>query len=865
MQKVLILFTLFIPLIGYTQLIDDFEDGDFSSNPTWTGNTGSFIINGDNQLQLDTIGSATKFLLTANNSITDTEWNFWCKLNFDPSANNQLKVYLASDKQDFTKALNGYFINIGENLAQDGIDLYKQEGLTETLLIAGINGHAAKKPEIRIKVLHKKDGMWELYVDTLGNKNFVLEGSAIDTAIKTSNYFGVYCKYTSSNANDFYFDDFYIGGEQIDTIGPKAVETDFLTKSTFQIQFDEDFLQDSVDVSDFSLIALTSPTYTTYLISQVQILSSNTLLLDISPETFLSYIPIMFSYKIYDKIGNLNSSGGIRIFNGLNFKDIVINEIMPDPSPANKLPEAEFIELDNITNSTINLEDFIIADQSKQTVLPDFKLEPDKYVILCNHQDTSLFSPFGEVIGISLPSLNNTSDIITLRDKYETLVDSISYSDNWYKDDIKKEGGWSLELINPKENCLFDKYNWTASIDKNGGTPGDENSNYDQTFGFNPPQIVTLSTISDCVVQITANKKLRDIDDISLTTCHITSLTNIQENINFISKSQPATNTYEFTCNKTLEKNSIYHIQIAHLMDCNNYNTVLDTQLAIPVNADSANLVINEILFNPYPNSYDFVEIYNRSKNIIDLKTIKIASFDDSMQIKNVNSISAKTKILYPEEYLVISENTSDIESQYLCKYPDRLFQTKLPSFSDDEGIVALLDQNNQVIDMFHYSSDMHFALLDDDEGVSMERVSFEEKTANPSNWHSAASSYGYATPTYQNSQFSETSVGEKELWLDPKVFSPDGDGYNDVLFINYAFQNADNFGRIRIYDIGGRLIKTLVNNDLFGLDGFYSWDGINDHGELSPSGVYIIVAEINNLDGSTFKYKRTCTLAKFQ
>ena len=863
MYKIFILFLFYIPALSFAQINDDFSDGDFSTNPVWIGNTGSFSINAGYQLQLDTHGSGVKFLATKNTLIQNIEWNFWLKLDFDPSSNNQLRIYLTSDEKDLTKPLNGYFIKVGENLARDGIDLYRQEGSDETLIIDGMDAHAAKKPELRIKVLHKTNGNWELYSDTLGSKNFALEGISLDTTIKTTSFFGVHCKFTSSNAHNFFFDDFYVGAEQVDTIGPKLVNANFLTRSKFQIQFDEDILQDSIDQSDFTIISLTSPDYTYHAISQVRMINSKTVHIDISPEYFIPHTQIIYYFKVFDLLGNYTTAGGFGNFSGLNSKDVIINEIMSDPSPANTLPETEFIELFNTTNNTIYLKDFIISDPSKQAIFPDFNLQPDKYVILCDVNDTSLFIPYGDVVGISLPSLNNASDIIILKDKYGSLVDSISYSDTWYKEDEKKEGGWSLELINPTENCLFDEYNWLASEDKTGGTPGQLNSVYDPSYGFDPPQIHSLIIISDSIIQITSNKKLRNVDDISFSLLHIQSSTHPKENISLVTKRQPQPNIYELSCNKPLETNSIYQIQIDSFMDCNNMYREIDTQLVIPVQADSANLLINEILFNPYPNGFDFVEIYNRSNKIIDLQNISIVSFNDSMQMKSAYPISTHAKILYPEEYIVITENPADIEARYLCKFPERLFETKLPSYADDEGIVALIDQNNNLIDLFHYTEQMHFALLDEEEGVSLERINFDEKTNNPSNWHSAASSYGYATPTYQNSQFSEINPAEKELWLDPKVFSPNGDGYHDLLIIHYAFRSANNFGRIRIFDIAGRLVKELVNNGLFGMEGFYIWDGIDNTGEISPSGVYIVVAEINNLNGNTNKYKRSCTLVK--
>jgi len=143
-----------------------------------------------------------------------------------------------------------------------------------------------------------------------------------------------------------------------------------------------------------------------------------------------------------------------------------------------------------------------------------------------------------------------------------------------------------------------------------------------------------------------------------------------------------------------------------------------------------------------------------------------------------------------------------------------------------------------------------------------LERLNPEMPSNNPSNWHSAASDVGYATPTYKNSQYSDINNSGSEITIDPSEFSPDGDGYHDNLIISYKFDKAGYFGSITIYDLSGREIKKLVNNDLLGTEGFYTWDGLDNNGSRAPIGVYIIYIEVANKDGTTKRFKKSCTLA---
>jgi hypothetical protein len=93
----------------------------------------------------------------------------------------------------------------------------------------------------------------------------------------------------------------------------------------------------------------------------------------------------------------------------------------------------------------------------------------------------------------------------------------------------------------------------------------------------------------------------------------------------------------------------------------------------------------------------------------------------------------------------------------------ENLFQiADLPGFNDDEGTVAVVDDQSNIIDFFSYTDQYHSVFLQDDEGVSLERISFDELTNNPDNWKSANGSAGYATPGYINSNVqSEQPSGE--------------------------------------------------------------------------------------------------------
>lgn len=180
---------------------------------------------------------------------------------------------------------------------------------------------------------------------------------------------------------------------------------------------------------------------------------------------------------------------------------------------------------------------------------------------------------------------------------------------------------------------------------------------------------------------------------------------------------------------------------------------------------------------------------------------------------------------------------------------------------NNDLGVVAIASKGGQLIDLVAYSAEMQFPLLTSVDGVSLERISPERPSSDKTNWHSAAGSVGYATPAFQNSQFGITISDENGISLSPEIFSPDNDGYNDNLSIAYSFGSPGNTLTISIFDAMGRPVRKLVNNELCGTSGGFSWDGFKDDRTKAPIGRYIVFVEIFDLQGNVKRYKRSAVL----
>ena len=78
-------------------------------------------------------------------------------------------------------------------------------------------------------------------------------------------------------------------------------------------------------------------------------------------------------------------------------------------------------------------------------------------------------------------------------------------------------------------------------------------------------------------------------------------------------------------------------------------------------------------------------------------------------------------------------------------------------------------------------------------------------------------------------------------------IFTPNGDGVNDALAISFDVLKVLDARPIeaRIYDLRGRLVRTL--RDAAGVAGHYqlTWDGRGDSGALPPPGLYLFRLQI--------------------
>lgn len=302
---------------------------------------------------------------------------------------------------------------------------------------------------------------------------------------------------------------------------------------------------------------------------------------------------------------------------------------------------------------------------------------------------------------------------------------------------------------------------------------------------------------------------------------------------------------------------SIQNIEDQHL----NISTESIYRLELIEPAVTGDILVNEILFDPYSGGDDFIELINNSEKNINLHGWLLANTEKE-EYKSFD----QEFILRPNEIVAFSENVDFLKEKY--KTPDnaKLIFQDTPSLNNADGNVSIIQVNqtgNLTIDSFNYWEDFHHALLKNTEGVSLERVSLTGKTNDPNNWFSASQLQHFATPGYQNStRINETGKNEF-LTVHDEIFSPDQDGYKDLLIMQYKLDKPGFIANMSIYDDRGRLERRLLRNSSLSTEGLLSWDGLNDEGYILPIGIYIIHYGLYHADGDIISGKKVCVLAQ--
>ncbi|WP_276480771.1 lamin tail domain-containing protein [Paraflavitalea pollutisoli] len=542
--------------------------------------------------------------------------------------------------------------------------------------------------------------------------------------------------------------------------------------------------------------------------------------------------------------------------------EVLITELMPDPTPPVGLPNHEFIELTNVSARIINLKGWKLSDgAATATINQAIDLQSGARLIVCPNSAVMQFEPLGPVAGVSnFPSLNNDADVISLYAPDGSTVHTVAYTDAWYQNSIKIGGGWSLEMIDLSNPC--GNNNWKAAIHASGGTPGAVNSVQASNPDEMPPALINTYSPDSLTVVAIFDESLDSL--VAAQPVHY-QLDGGKGQPVAARPQPPLFREVVLEWATPLPATQVLGLTVKDLTDCssNTIGMMNHASVGLPQAVAAGDVVINELLFNPPPDGADYIELYNRSRKIIDCKQLYIANRSATGKFTNVQQLTSNPHQLYPGEYRVLTENASWLLQHYPNAIGTTLQPSSIPSLPDDRGVIVVMDQQEVVIDELHYDKNWHSPLLGNEEGVALERIDYSKPGQHAQNWMSAAATAGFGTPGLRNSQFRADLQAKGAITVSPAVFSPDNDGIDDYVTVQYQAAEPGCTGNIILFTANGVPVRHLARNALLGREGTFRWDGMDNNRRQLPLGTYIMYTEIFDGQGKTKKFRNTVTLAR--
>ena len=473
-RKFLSVFAGFLfPLCSSAQISDSFVDN--SALSEWYGDNSRFLISEDNRLQLndpDKLGKS--YVAFPSTAMNNAEWSLSMELQFRPSSSNYMRFFLCSDSPVLSEALNGYFLQVGNTNRQ--ILLYRMSNGSTKILGRSIEDRLDRSSiSLSLKVIRSEEGEWRVYSRLNDEISFTEEFVVKDTMFENSFFSGIYCKYSQTNSDKFYFDDLYIDGTALsDFIAPK-VEKFSISDSSIILQ-----LSERIDCGAFSYELQNLSYYESYWNSQCNTLS---ILLHERLEQGVRYG--LSVSNCVDMAGNAMNDTTLyfAIPDSVAPGDLLFSEVLFNPVSGG----SEYAEIYNNSNKIIDLStlrfstrkaaDSSIYSSKKLASSPmfifpgEFKLITDDREGVCNYFDCQ--DPSAFILLNSMPSLRNEDGCIVLfRSEDSLVIDNFYYDADMHSELLTNKGkGVSLERVDWTSDL------WVSSAGSVGyGTPGYANA-----------------------------------------------------------------------------------------------------------------------------------------------------------------------------------------------------------------------------------------------------------------------------------------------------------------------------------------------------------------------------------------------------
>ena len=251
-------------LSAHGQVDEDFSDGDFTSNPVWTGNTDLFTIVPDGPdfaLQSDGNAASDTLQLRTASGITHGSWSFrFAYRNGQLTNFNQVRYFLTSDIEDLEGEVDGYHVQLGTN--NRNVRLYRSDPAAsgDRVLLGESASQIIPETEdtLTVSVSRDLDNNWFVSLDG----TLLFSTSESGSGAQNAAYTGLWIKHSATRAADYFLDDVLITDVLPPDTFPPLVNSESFDDSVpgFLIDFSEPMAASSLQIGGaFSISTIGSP------------------------------------------------------------------------------------------------------------------------------------------------------------------------------------------------------------------------------------------------------------------------------------------------------------------------------------------------------------------------------------------------------------------------------------------------------------------------------------------------------------------------------------------------------------------------------------------------------------------------------
>jgi len=763
---------------------------------------------------------------------------FRIRHGYPPSSGNNWQLFfLASDYKDLKAGdpgSSGMMLGVNFTGSDDRIKLWQlSHGEVSEVFATDVNYQEVigTQGEPSFRLTRDPGGMWtlEMAPDSAGGQSVTI-GTGNEHVVSDGKYAGFRYAYSSAQDRKLWVDAFKAEGVfSADTRPPRVVDHRVTGLNSIEVLFSEAvvplestrFILDGTgpDSSLFSGRACTlffRDHFPNRITQQLHIQHIADLEGNVLPDTIIAFRQVL-----------------------AEFGDVVISEIMTDPEPVVYLPPCEYVELLNRSDERILLEGMTLVINERRYLLGPGTLEPGEYMVVTHPDCSGQYGTVNDQPAItSATALTNGGGTICLLDRYERIIHVVVYEGMERIDPARSDGGWSLERPDPGNLCGGYE-NWSVSTAWRGGTPGEANSRQWTVPDGDSPVISYMGIPQPDKLTVVFNEYLMfgsgGEEPFGLVGA---SLQSREAELPVVAGS------VELLLDGAMEEGKMYELNISGVSDCaGNLSGPIKRGFRLPVLPEKHLPVISEVMYDPVPGGNEYIELFNHGDDFLDLHDLRLELVLPGTLGGSPAEISQESHLLFPGARVVLTKDGRSLQQEWeLGPAVDVVEIGQWRVLPNSGACIRLTDRSGAVLDHCCYHDSLHHDIVSVTSGVALERTIPGPCRTASSCWLSAAASVNYGTPGEKNSQsLPEFSAGEKLLQLNPAVFSPDNDGFEDLLEIILHEEVHDEMVSIFITDLQGNHTRDIVFRGNGGRGDRYLWNGLDQDGRTVLPGIYVV------------------------